>query len=123
MQSMTANKRPGDLLPAEKPSAGSAAQLGSHAASRSAPVMSEHDSLGESVFDTPFLRRVERYFGDVPAGPRTLGIYAQEMFGMSLRLLMLCIAAVGLVGGILLGLALDGTHLQQTVFTLLRSIF
>lgn len=123
MESMTVNKRPGGLLPAEKPSAVSAAQPGSHAPSRPAPVMSEHDSLGESVFDTPFLRRVERSFGDVPAEPRTLGIDAQEMFGMSLRLLMQLIVAVGLVGGILLGLVLDGTHLQQTVFSLFRSIF
>lgn len=123
---MTANKLPGGLLPAEKPSTGSAAgaaQLGSHAASGPAPVMSGHDSLGESIFDTPFLRCVERYFEDVPAGPRTLGMYAQEMFGMSLRRLMLCVAAVGLVGGIVLGFVLDGTHLQQTAFAISRSVF
>ena len=115
MESTTADNPPGGAVGADT--------VGNHAANSAAQVKAEHDSLGESVFDTPFLRRVERYFGDVPVGPRTLGSVAQEMFGISLPVLMLCVAAVGLVGGVVLGLALDGTHLQQATIALFRSFF
>lgn len=82
--------------------------------------MVEMEKGGRNPFDDPF---PDFDIDDVQPVPRTLGAEAQEMFGMSLWPLMLCIVCMGSVAGIVLGFALDGTPLQQGILSLVDSIY